>query len=104
MHTQNNISEDNLYQAYTDYIESFTPIAREEAEDMIQEHIIKVYKPYFLQAIKAVKIYVAQKLLGSRFQMLIDDPLRSKGPTPDTIYPWNIVDYLSNKDPRSKKL
>lgn len=34
-------------------------------------------------------------LLGRlRFEALLADPIRRYGPTPDTVYSWNVVDYL----------
>jgi|JI10StandDraft_1071094.scaffolds.fasta_scaffold08402_9 hypothetical protein len=34
-------------------------------------------------------------LLGRlRFEALLADPIRRYGPTPATVYSWNVVDYL----------
>jgi len=34
-------------------------------------------------------------LLGRlRFEALLADPIRKHGPTKDTVYSWNVVDYL----------
>ena len=46
----------------------------------------------------AVSIEVAATLLGEElFEQLSKDKVRSLGPTSATIYPWNVVDYLSMK-------
>lgn len=34
-------------------------------------------------------------LLGAdRYARLISDPIRGRGPTTDSIYPWNVADYM----------
>ena len=49
----------------------------------------------------AVSFTDCKMLLGDeRFAMLLSDPVRRLGPTDSTVYPWNLVDYLSNKNPR----
>jgi len=37
-----------------------------------------------------------RELLGSRFDLLLQDPVRKQGPTPDSVYQWNLVDYLAD--------
>lgn len=47
---------------------------------------------------KAVAFDDCIRLLGpERFAMLQADPIRRFGPRAGTVYPWNVVDYLSCK-------
>ena len=40
---------------------------------------------------------------GDRMDILLTDKVRNLGPTADTLYPWNVVDYLSQDDPRKRR-
>jgi hypothetical protein len=43
---------------------------------------------------------VVLDLLGeNRFNELTNDKIRCLGPTKDTVYPWNVVDYLTRSEP-----
>jgi hypothetical protein len=58
----------------------------------------------YVNNLKAVSIDACRKLLGpERLLMLLSDPIRSTGPNEDSVYPWNVVDYLCNEDPRPNK-
>jgi len=61
---------------------------------MIKGHEFKVGQ------YRAVSYYLCGQFLGDRFDMLLADPIRNKGPIPETVYPWNLVDYLCCHDPR----
>lgn len=57
---------------------------------------------YHVGVFAAVSHKDCLRLLGeSRFSLLVADPVRNLGPVPQTVYPWNVVDYLSSEDPRS---
>lgn len=49
-----------------------------------------------------VTVYIAQRELGDRYELLRTDPIRNKGPSYGLIYSWNLVDYLCTKDPMGK--
>ena len=66
-----------------------------------------VTRPVAQQMVDAVTISVAQykavgfcdclQLLGpERFLTLRSDPIRRLGPKSETVYPWNVIDYLSS--------
>lgn len=41
----------------------------------------------------------AKMLLGDDlYDRLLHDRIRNAGPSPDSLYPWNVVDYLQNED------
>ncbi len=66
--------------------------SKEEALKIVEEHIV-VHDQY-----RVITKEDCLKLLGSyRFEILAKDRMRSGGPTPDTFYYWNVVDYLCNK-------
>ena len=56
-----------------------------------------------VQQFAAVPMASVRSLLGERTTLLQDDPIRRCGPTSDTVYPWNIVDYLTVDDPMGNK-
>lgn len=68
-------------------------LSRSEAETVVREHVIEVAQ------YRAVPIAVCAELLGDRVELLLADPIRSVGPSPDAVYPWNLVDYLCVEDP-----
>lgn len=66
------------------------------------EALIKV-EPFVIvrSSCKAVLHSVCEQMLGpDKFKLLLEDPIRNKGPSLDTVYPWNLVDYLCNENPR----
>lgn len=53
---------------------------------------------------KAVTHMEARSLLGeARFRRLANDPIRRLGPTPTTVYHWNVADYVQFPDLRKDK-
>lgn len=71
--------------------------ARIEAEAIVEPHT------FMHNQFRAVSFDSCRLLLGARFDLLLADPLRAKGPIAGTIYPWNVVDYLIHENPRAKK-
>jgi hypothetical protein len=70
-------------------------IDRPRAQEIVDLHT-SLIGPF-----KAVSFDTCLKLLGSeRFLLLRSDPIRREGPVKGTVYPWNLVDYLSNENPR----
>ncbi len=42
----------------------------------------------------------AKTILGEeRFERMLKDRVRSQGPRPGTVYPWNVIDYLGFGEP-----
>ena len=73
-------------------------LTREQAQKRVNE------STFFVGKLKAVSLESCRVMLGSdRFAMLIADAIRNKGPMAQTVYPWNLVDYLCNEDPRLKR-
>jgi hypothetical protein len=73
-------------------------LTREQAQKIVDEHI------FYVGDCKAVSFESCRVLLGAdRFLMLLGDPIRNKGPQAQTVYPWNVVDYLCNEDPRPNR-
>ena len=51
---------------------------------------------------QAVDKLDALRLLGEeRLAELLADKIRCLGPTKDTIYPWNVIDYLTRNEPET---
>jgi hypothetical protein len=70
---------------------------RIEAEAVVATHIVMV------EQYQAVPRSVAEELLGvERYGRLLRDKVRNLGPTADTVYPWNVVDYIHVPDLGSK--
>lgn len=67
---------------------------RSVAEQIVREHILP-------GIFSSVSREFAQYVLGSRYKRLLLDPIRNQGPTPDTLYPWNVVDYLCKEEEKS---
>ena len=63
---------------------------REEAAKIVAE-VTEQVGPY-----KCVSHLNCYKLLGDRFDLLLKDIVRNKGPQ-GYIYYWNMIDYLSNE-------
>lgn len=73
-------------------------MTREQARAIVNE------QTYRVGSCKAVSLDACLVLLGStKFSMMHGDAIRNKGPEAEAVYPWNIVDYLCNDDPRAKK-
>ena len=48
---------------------------------------------------QAIPYDSVKQLLGEEtFATLLADKVRGCGPTRDTIYPWNVIDYLQLKN------
>lgn len=76
----------------------FNPISKEEAASLVEPLIFNV------DQFKAVTHENCIKVLGdARFAMLLSDSLRNTGPINGTIYPWHLIDWLINEDPRPNK-
>ena len=73
-------------------------LTREQAQKIVDE------RTFYVGHCKAVSFESCRLLLGAdRFLMLLDDPIRNKGPQAQTVYPWNLVDYLCSEDPRPNR-
>ncbi len=73
---------------------SYGVLSREQAAAIVRGHTFQ-HGEY-----QAVSFYSCHQILGDRFDLLRADPVRGKGPTPDTIYPWNVIDYMIHENPR----
>lgn len=69
-------------------------VSRDDAQVLVDIFTVSV------QQYQGVQQSDVTRLLGDRAAMLRSDPIRKLGPTPDFVYPWNVVDYLSNHNPR----
>lgn len=70
-------------------------IPREDAQRIVDERTFNV------DVFRAISIESAREVLGAeRLARLLNDPIRRIGPGPQVLYPWNVVDYLSNENPR----
>lgn len=79
--------------------QSFVVMTRSEAQSVVDS------VTFMVDQFKAVDFADCIRLLGpERFLMLRSDPIRRLGPRPETVYPWNLVDYLSCENPRKKSL
>ena len=72
-------------------------LPRDKAQVLVNSITFKV------KQFKAVSKEDCRRLLGERYQLLVQDRIRNLGPDKDTIYPWNLVDYLSNENPSKGK-
>jgi hypothetical protein len=67
-------------------------VDRKTAQEIVDGLVFKI-GPF-----KAVANEDAIKVLGQDlFDQLKSNPVKKYGPTKSTIYPWNVVDYLSMK-------
>lgn len=73
---------------------SYGVLNREQAAVIVEGHTF-MHNQY-----KAVSFYSCRQILGDRLDLLLADPIRGKGPTVDTIYPWNVIDYMVHENPR----
>lgn len=63
---------------------------RDKAEEYTKQVTINI------RGFKAVLKDDAKKLLAcERYRLIMLDPIKRIGPCADSIYPWNVVDYLS---------
>ena len=64
---------------------------------MTRDEVLFVIEP-FIETIgnyQCIPLATVEALLGKeRAAALLKDPIRKLGPTKDTIYPWNVADYL----------
>ena len=75
---------------------SWEVLSREQAQAAVDAVTTKVGN------FAAVPVDDCRRLLGQeRCELLLSDKIRCLGPIPGTVYPWNVVDYLSSEDPRS---
>lgn len=73
---------------------SYGVLTREQAAVIAEGHT------FMHNQFKAVSFYSCRQILDDRFDLLIADPVRGRGPTAGTIYPWNVVDYMIHENPR----
>jgi hypothetical protein len=66
---------------------------RQEAELLVAPHIFNV-EQYQSVSRNDVLEMLGEELYGNK---LLRDPIRNLGPTRETIYPWNVIDYLQIK-------
>lgn len=71
-------------------------LTREQATECVSRHEFRI------DQYRAVPRSLAKKLLGLRYELLLIDPIRNIGPTKETVYPWNVIDYLSEQYPRKR--
>lgn len=78
-------------------LHGFVIVPRSEAQAIVDAVTFSV------DQFKAVDFFDCLRLLGpERFLMLRSDPIRRLGPRTETVYPWNLVDYLSCENPRQR--
>jgi hypothetical protein len=76
----------------------FDIIPRQAAQDRVKSITFKA------GVFSAVGFSECLELLGpERFLMLRSDPIRRLGPEKETVYPWNLVDYMSCENPRKRR-
>ncbi len=73
---------------------SYGVLTRDQAAEIVSCHTF-MHEQY-----KAVSFYSCHQLLGDRFDLLLKDQVRNKGPTAESIYPWNVIDYMVPNYPR----
>jgi hypothetical protein len=68
-------------------------MSRDEATVVVHQLIVTI------DGYAGVPLAEAEKVLGeARYAAMMADKIRSKGPTTETVYPWNVVDYLTSGD------
>ena len=72
----------------------FVVVPRNDAQQMVDKHT------FTRDGFKCVDMASCRELLGDRLSMLLGDPIRNKGGSVGCVYPWNVVDYLCNQQPR----
>lgn len=79
---------------------------RSEATELVKPHVtlfvsvIDLYPDAQGVAVEKVASLLGNDLLA----VLLRDPIRRQGPRPGYIYPWNVIDYLDDNGPLSRKL
>ncbi len=64
--------------------------SREENQLVVDEYT------FYVGRYMAVKHDDALQMLGEKvFALMMSDKVRCHGPTVDTVFPWNVVDYLA---------
>ena len=82
--------------------EEYKVVPRHVAEQIVFPHIVLFPNESGVSQ-KGIPLEVVKDLMPDhQFVKLLDDPIRNKGPKPETLYPWNVIDYLTNLDPRKK--
>lgn len=69
-------------------------VPRDVAEEIVRPHVKTI------RGFQYIEIETVKAILGERFATLEKDRIRFLGPVPGTIYPWNVIDYLTVEDPR----
>lgn len=78
-------------------VDSFVIVPRPVAQQCVDAVTFKV------EQYSAVSFDDCLRLLGTiRFLAMRSDPIRRLGPVAETVYPWNLVDYMSSENPRGK--
>ena len=72
-------------------------MTRDEAIAIVDQITFRV------EQYRAVSWLGAQLLLGDAVHELANDPIRCKGPTVGTVYPWNVVDYIELDETKREK-
>lgn len=68
---------------------------------MTREEAAAILGPYIarIEQYEAVPLKDAATILGDEvFGRLRADKIRCLGPTPDTVYPWNVIDYMTHPE------
>jgi len=73
---------------------SYGVLTRDQANLIVEGHTF-MHEQY-----QAVSYDSCRQIIGDRIDLLLSDPIRCKGPTKETVYPWNLVDYMIHKNPR----
>lgn len=76
---------------------SYGVLNRQQASVIVEGHTV------MHNQFQAVSFDSCRQILGDRFDLIRADPIRGKGPTADTIYPWNVIDYMIHENPRGSK-
>lgn len=64
-------------------------MTREEADAIVNQHVFQV------DQYQAVRREQAMAIIGDvRYERLCNDRVRNLGPNDETLYPWNVSDYL----------
>lgn len=64
-------------------------MSREQAEAIVWPHVVQMFPGQF------VTLLEAERILGpERFKAITADPIRRWGIGANTVYPWNVADYV----------
>ena len=71
------------------YTEMIQKMSRPEAQELVRPHV-RMINQY-----QSIPRCLVIGFIGyDEYMRLEKDPIRRLGPTEDTVYPWNVVDYL----------